>query len=122
VLGRQALLVAMDGEAPLTDFLHCAVEIVGGHHEKWDGTGYPDGLAGEAIPLSARLMAVADVYDALTNRRVYRTALGRAETVAIIAAGRGKHFDPEIVDAFLACLHDFQAISERHVDRSAISM
>ena len=115
VLGRQALLVATDGEAPLTDLLRCAVEIVGGHHEKWDGTGYPDGLAGEAIPLSARLMAVADVYDALTNRRVYRPAFGRAETVAIIEAGRGKHFDPEIVDAFLACLHDFQAISERHV-------
>jgi putative two-component system response regulator len=113
-LGRQALLVATNGEGQLTDLLRCAIEIAGSHHEKWDGAGYPDGLAGQAIPLCARLMAVADVFDALTTPRVYRAALGRAEAIEIIKAGRGAHFDPEIVDAFLACLPDFQAISERH--------
>ncbi|MEW6164532.1 MAG: HD domain-containing phosphohydrolase [Pseudomonadota bacterium] len=117
-LGADSIAVALKGEtdqAPLT-FLHFAMEIAHYHHEKWDGSGYPEGRAGEAIPLSARLMAVADVFDALINRRVYKPALPIDEAVRIIEAGRGRHFDPEIVAAFLARLDDFCRIAARYTD------
>lgn len=78
-----------------------AEEIACSHHERWDGTGYPRGTAGEAIPLAARIVALADVYDALTNDRPYRAAWSPARVEAEIAAGRGTHFDPRVVDAFL---------------------
>ncbi|MDA8145758.1 MAG: HD domain-containing protein [Thermaerobacter sp.] len=85
-------------------FLSRALEIAVYHHERWDGTGYPQGLAGEAIPLSARIVAVADVYDALTSRRVYKDAwppqLARQE----IERGLGSHFDRRVAEAFLALL------------------
>jgi putative two-component system response regulator len=91
-----------------------AKEIAHWHHEKWDGSGYPDRLAGDAIPISARLMALADVFDALISVRVYKPPMPYAEARAIIAAGRGKHFDPDITDAFLAGFDEFVAIAERY--------
>lgn len=82
-----------------TDFLPYAMEIARHHHEKWDGCGYPDGLAGQAIPLSARLMAVADVYDALISRRPYKEPMPHDEARRFIEQGSGAHFDPDIVRA-----------------------
>lgn len=82
-------------------FLEKAAELAYCHHERWDGTGYPRGLEGEEIPLGARLFAVADVFDALTSDRPYRTALDFDQATAEIARGRGTHFDPMVVDAFL---------------------
>ncbi len=83
-------------------FLTLAMEIAGSHHEKWDGSGYPKGLAGKAIPLSARLMAIADVFDALLSRRSYKESMSVEQTMAIILEGKGSHFDPEVVDAFMS--------------------
>ncbi len=85
-----------------SSFLRFAREIAGSHHEKWDGTGYPDGLCAEDIPVAARLMAVADVYDALVTRRVYKPAMSHERALEIVREGRGKHFDPDVVDAFCA--------------------
>lgn len=84
-----------------TSFLRYAREISLYHHEKWDGSGYPQGLSGNDIPLSGRLMAVADVYDALISKRVYKPAFDHEKAKAIIVEGKGSHFDPKIVDAFL---------------------
>jgi len=118
-LGSDAIEQAeRDIETPL-EFLSVAKEIARWHHEKWDGSGYPDGLAGDAIPVAARLMALADVFDALISVRVYKPALSYAEAREIIAAGRGKHFDPDAVDAFLAGFDDFVAISEAYGDKHA---
>jgi len=97
-------------------FLRVAREIAIGHHEKWDGSGYPVGLAGDAIPVSARLMALADVYDALMTRRVYKPPFDLVETTRIICEGRAKHFDPDVVDAFMACREQFADIAERFAD------
>jgi putative two-component system response regulator len=97
-------------------FMHLACEIALSHHEKWDGSGYPAGLAGEAIPAAARLMALADVFDALTCRRVYKPPMSFDEAVGIITAGRGSHFDPDVVDAFLALREDFAAVATRFAD------
>jgi putative two-component system response regulator len=104
-----------DVDAPL-EFLALAKEIAHWHHEKWNGSGYPDGLAGDAIPLSARLMAVADVFDALISKRVYKQAMTTAEARRLVEEGRGQHFDPDVVDAFVAAFDDFVAISERYRD------
>jgi putative nucleotidyltransferase with HDIG domain len=82
-------------------FLQSALEIPYCHHEKWDGTGYPRGLKGEEIPASARIFAIVDVWDALTNDRPYRKALPRAEVVDLLKSNSGSHFDPRVVDAFL---------------------
>ena len=98
-------------------FLRYAREIAHCHHEKWDGTGYPQGLAGAAIPLSARLMAVADVYDALISRRVYKPAMSHEQAIGIVVEGRGRHFDPDVVDALLGVKNEFLAISRRFSDR-----
>jgi putative two-component system response regulator len=120
-LGSEAIEQAeRDIEMPL-DFLLLAKEIAHWHHEKWDGGGYPDGLIGDAIPVSARLMAVADVFDALISVRVYKRAMPYAEAREIIAAGRGKHFDPDVVDAFLAHFEEFVAIAERYLDAGGSS-
>lgn len=97
-------------------FLRIAREIALFHHEKWDGSGYPQGLAGEAIPLSARLMALADVYDALTTRRVYKPPFPHAQAVSMMTEGRGKHFDPLVMDAFLNIQADFDAIAQQFAD------
>jgi putative two-component system response regulator len=118
-LGAEAIQRAMDqdgGDARPFGFLLAAIEIALGHHEKWDGSGYPHGLKGEAIPLPARLMAVADVFDALISRRVYKPPFPLEEAASMIADGRGTHFDPELVDAFLEHREEFFAIARRHVD------
>lgn len=106
-----------DPEAPASlAFMETAREIALTHHEKWDGTGYPSGLKGDDIPLSGRLMALADVYDALTRRRHYKTAFPLEEVEAILTEGRGTHFDPDIVDAYFAQRDVFKLISERYAD------
>lgn len=86
---------------PDNKFLELGISITLYHHEKWDGTGYPEGLSGTEIPLSARIMAIADVYDALRSKRVYKKANSHEESIEIIKEGRGTHFDPDIVDVFL---------------------
>ncbi|MFZ4699348.1 MAG: HD-GYP domain-containing protein [Candidatus Methylumidiphilus sp.] len=98
------------------DFLRIAMDIAHYHHEKWDGSGYPDGLRGEAIPLAARMMALADVFDALITPRVYKPGFALDKVTEMILEGRDKHFDPEVVDAFIARLDDFCAIAARHAD------
>ena len=115
-LGSDAIERAEQDIAQPVEFLSLAKEIAHWHHEKWDGRGYPDGLVGEAIPLSARMMAVADVFDALISRRVYKDRMQLDEARRIIAEGRGTHFDPDLVDAFLANFHNFVAIAERYGD------
>lgn len=110
-VGYQALAQAEKLFGTPQRFLQFAKEITLGHHEKWDGSGYPQGLSGEAIPLSARLMAVADVYDAIVNRRVYKPAMGHEKAVNIIREGRGRHFDPDVVDAFLEVADQFHHIA-----------
>ena len=115
-LGRDAILAAEHELGIEVDFLKYAKEIAYSHHEKWDGSGYPQGLAGEDIPISARLMALADVYDALISRRIYKQGMEHAQAVQIIVEGRGSHFDAEIVDAFLQIQDQFIAISNRYAD------
>jgi putative two-component system response regulator len=88
-----------------------AREIAEYHHERWDGSGYPDGLAGEAIPLAARIVAVADVYDAIASERVYKSALPHKDCVEMIRRESGKQFDPQVVDAFLKVEATFRDIS-----------
>ena len=115
-LGRDAIQHAEDQLGIQVDFLCLAKEIAYSHQEKWDGSGYPQGLAADDIPISARLMAVADVYDALISRRVYKQGMPHEEAVEIIRQGRGSHFDPDICDAFLANVEQFKAIAERFAD------
>ncbi|NVO06941.1 MAG: two-component system response regulator [Rhodoferax sp.] len=115
-LGRDAIQHAEDQLGLEVEFLKYAKEIAYYHQEKWDGSGYPEGLAGEAIPISARLMAVADVYDALISRRVYKQGMPHEKAVAIITEGRGTHFDPDVTDAFLALTKQFQDVATRYAD------
>ncbi len=115
-IGARAIEVAeQDSERPLA-FLALAKEIAHWHHEHWDGSGYPDGLSGESIPLSARLMALADVFDAMISRRVYKAPLPFEEVRNFIVGGRGTHFDPDVVDAFIARFDAFVDIAKRHAD------
>jgi putative two-component system response regulator len=97
-------------------FLRYAKEIAYTHHERWDGTGYPEGLRGDQIPISGRLMAIADVYDALISTRVYKPPLPHSDAVSIIREGRGKHFDPQIADAFLELQEEFLSIASEYLD------
>ncbi|GAB2859945.1 two-component system response regulator [Pseudoduganella ginsengisoli] len=115
-LGRDAIIAAERELGIEVDFLRFAKEIAYGHQEKWDGSGYPEGLAGDAIPISARLMALADVYDALISRRVYKDGMSHEQAVAIITEGRGTHFDPDITDAFLDIQRQFVEIALRYAD------
>ncbi|KQZ78713.1 MULTISPECIES: response regulator [unclassified Pseudomonas] len=115
-LGRDAIQRAEDQLGLSVDFLRVAKEIAYSHQEKWDGSGYPQGLVGEEIPVSARLMAVADVYDALISRRVYKAGMPHEQAVEIIRQGRASHFDPDVCDAFLANAEQFHAIAERFTD------
>lgn len=98
------------------EFLACAKEIALSHHEKWDGSGYPQQLAGNSIPIPARLMAVADVYDALTTQRAYKDAMSHDEAITTIMEGRGAHFDPDVVDAFAEITGEFKNIADRYAD------
>ena len=115
-LGLDAIANAQASVNDESELFEVAKEIVYSHHEKWDGSGYPQGLRGDAIPIPARLMALADVYDALICRRVYKPGLAHELAVRIILEGRGKHFDPDVVDAFVALGEEFQAIATRFAD------
>lgn len=104
-----AEIIGDDGSA----FLRMAREIALNHHEKWNGSGYPHGIAGEAIPVSARIVAIADVFDALTSRRPYKEPWSVSEALDLIRRERGEHFDPALVDAFERCLPEILAVRER---------
>jgi putative two-component system response regulator len=104
-----------DADHPI-EFLAVAKQIARHHHERWDGLGYPDALVGDAIPLPARLMALADVFDALISKRVYKEAFPHAQARDMIAASRGKHLDPVVVDAFVSDFDAFCEIAARHAD------
>jgi len=110
-LGRDAIAAAEKMLDTPSSFLRYAREIAHYHQEKWDGSGYPEGLAGALIPIPARLMAVADVYDALISKRVYKPAFSHERAIEIIREGRGTQFDPDIVDAFLEVTDDFKQIA-----------
>jgi putative two-component system response regulator len=116
VLGREAIEHAEKRLGTQVDFLKFAKEIAYGHQEKWDGSGYPEGLGGDDIPISARLMAVADVYDALVSRRVYKDGMSHAQARAIMIEGRGSHFDPDVLDAFLAREEEILSTAGSFVD------
>lgn len=116
LLGKKAIEHAEKQLGISADFLNIAKEIAYCHHEKWDGSGYPEGLKGEEIPLSARLMAIADVYDALICKRIYKDAMPQQEAIDIIMKGRGTHFDPFIVDNFMEILDTMQLIAEKYAD------
>ena len=109
-------LNTIDSRIDGRSFLTIGKEIAYHHHEKWDGTGYPDGLKGEDIPLSARLVGLADVYDALTSKRSYKDAYSHKKAKKIIIDERGKHFDPDIVDAFLIREDDFNMVRDKMSD------
>ena len=119
-LGAEAIEHAeRDSDRPVA-FLKHAKEIARSHHEKWNGKGYPEGLAGDAIPLSARIMALADVFDALISRRVYKEPMSYAAARDIIINDRGSHFDPDIVDAFIDRFDAFTEIAEQYADSKAM--
>ena len=110
-LGKEAIESAEARLGKTVPFLRCAKEIAYCHQEKWDGSGYPQGLAGDQIPISARLMAIADVYDALISKRVYKPAFSHETAMQIIRDGRGSHFDPDVLDAFLALEQECKTIA-----------
>jgi putative two-component system response regulator len=118
-LGRDAIAHAEQQLGVEVGFLTIAKEIAYSHQEKWDGSGYPEGLQGEQIPVSARLMAVADVYDALISRRVYKEPMPHEEAVDIIRQTAGRHFDPDVVAAFLEIHETFRAIAVAYADTEA---
>ncbi len=116
-LGANAIAMAQRGIGKEhSAFLEYARQIAHAHHERWDGTGYPRRLAGEEIPLAGRLMAIADVYDALISRRVYKPALPHDTAVDIMREGRGTHFDPDLLDVMLAIAPKFDAIAQHFCD------
>jgi len=115
--GRDAIAQAIAGVSPdHLPYLHYALEIAYSHHERWDGQGYPQGLRGTEIPISARLMAVADVYDALISKRVYKPAYPHAQVIGILAEERGKQFDPVLVDVFLRVADQFEHVALSYQD------
>jgi putative two-component system response regulator len=116
ILGRDTIEEAEKRLKTPSAFLLIASDVAHYHHEKWDGSGYPENLSGDAIPLSAQLMAVADVYDAAISWRVYKPPFPPDEARDIIAAGRGHHFNPDIVDAFLEIQDKFREIANNFAD------
>ena len=110
-LGRAAIISAEKSLGTPNSFLSLAREIAWSHHEKWDGTGYPQGLSGDDIPIPGRLMAFADVYDALISARVYKRAFTHEETLDIIKKGIGTHFDPDIALVFMEISEQFRKIA-----------
>ncbi|MGD8255926.1 MAG: response regulator [Desulfobacterales bacterium] len=115
VYGRDALQIT-EQKLGKDSFLHHATEIAYTHQEKWDGSGYPQGLEGDAIPISGRLMALADVYDALISKRVYKPPFSHEDAVKIIVEGKGRHFDPDVVEAFLELENTFRNIALTFAD------
>lgn len=115
-LGRDAIDQIRTSAGVSTEFLEIARDIAYGHQEHWDGKGYPQGLVGERIPLPARVMAIADAYDALTSDRVYRAGVAHDKAVQLIFQERAAQFDPDMVDAFIEIQDEFAAIAERYAD------
>jgi putative two-component system response regulator len=115
VIGAETLRAVYQQYGP-NDFVRMGIDIAESHHEKWDGSGYPMGLAGDDIPLPARILALGDVYDALTSRRCYKEPFPHAVSRALIVEGRGAHFDPHVVDAFLATEDEFIRIRRHYQD------
>ncbi|WP_298393764.1 two-component system response regulator [uncultured Azonexus sp.] len=115
-IGAQAIAQAEADSARPVEFLRIAQEIARCHHEKWDGSGYPGALAGDEIPISARLMALADVFDALICARVYKPAMPMEEAYRIIVAGSGTHFDPDVVTAFVSEFETFKRIAAAYAE------
>jgi putative two-component system response regulator len=114
-IGYEALLNAEQNiQNPESSFLHYAKDIARSHHEKYNGKGYPQGLIGEEIPLAARIMALADVYDALVSKRVYKNAISHEKALSIIKSENAEHFDPNIVEAFLNIENEFIEITSRY--------
>ncbi len=111
--GRETILSLERYLGESNEFLRFARAITYSHQEKWDGSGYPENLSGDSIPISARLMAVADVYDALISKRVYKPAFPHQEAIDIMRKGRGSHFDPDILDVFLRISDEFNEIAQR---------
>lgn len=118
-LGHDALARAEKTLGRVSPLLSIAKEITLCHQEKWDGSGYPKGLWGAQIPLSARIVALADVYDALISNKVYKDGVSHERAVEVITDGRGAHFDPDVVDAFLATHEEFRSIAQRNADTDA---
>jgi putative two-component system response regulator len=118
-LGRDAIEHAEQQLGVEVSFLTFAKEIAYSHQEKWDGSGYPQGLRGDAIPIAARLMAVADVYDALISRRIYKEPMPHEQAVEVIRQTAGRHFDPDVVAAFLELHETFRAIAVAYADTDA---
>jgi putative two-component system response regulator len=117
VYGRDVIARAEERVGVRDDFLlQLAKEIVYSHHERWDGSGYPEGLRGDAIPIAGRLVALVDVYDALASTRVYKGALPHDEVVQAIVAGRGTQFDPDMVDTFLEVREEWRRIAIEFAD------
>lgn len=115
IIGANTLRAVME-KHPGNVFIRMGIEIAESHHEKWDGSGYPYGLRGEAIPLAARILSLADVYDALTSVRCYKDAFSHEKSREIIIEGADKHFDPQIVEAFLNCEDQFIRIKKEYKD------
>ncbi|MCP3943204.1 MAG: HD domain-containing protein [Desulfobacteraceae bacterium] len=110
IIGKEALKKAA-ANIEDNNFLKIAQKIACSHHEKWDGNGYPHGLKGDTIPIAARLMALADVYDALISKRVYKEAFSHEKAKRILIEGRDNHFDPDVLDAFIAIENTFVSIA-----------
>jgi putative two-component system response regulator len=111
-LGAQTLRTVHE-KYPDNEFITMDIDIAQSHHERWDGGGYPDGLRGEAIPLCARIVAVADCYDAMRSKRCYKEAISHDETCGIIVAEAGKQFDPDVVAVFSGLMDTFRDVWER---------
>jgi putative two-component system response regulator len=116
MLGRNAIIAAERRLGAELPFLSFAKEIAYSHHERWDGTGYPEGLSGDDIPISGRLMSVADVYDALISRRVYKEGMPHEKAVGIIVMNKDTCFDPDMVDVFVEAADEFMQIAKRFED------
>lgn len=114
--GHDALEQAARTCGPAEAWLQMAQDLALSHHEHWDGQGYPQQLVGEAIPLCARILAVADAYDAMISHKVYKSGVTHVQAVAQIAAQRGAQFDPQVVDVFVACAAEIEQIALRHAD------
>ena len=112
-IAGQQILESAKGAVSDSSYLDEAQRLAAYHHEKWDGSGYPYGLAGEEIPLSARIMAVADVFDALVSKRSYKEGFPIDKAFAIIEEGIGTHFDPEVARAFLHARDKARAVAEK---------
>lgn len=115
VIGAETLRAVYQQYGP-NDFVRMGIDIAESHHEKWDGSGYPMGLAGDDIPLAARILALGDVYDALTSRRCYKRAYSHCDSRALIVEASGRHFDPHVVEAFLAIEDEFIRIRRYYQD------